>query len=111
MKYTYQKKAKLVGNVDRGKLWLLNLEDDWIHDQYGESYIYYGQIYSSLHPFHPLSTSITGYFQDDDSKKWIKVKAGVATFNPDNPQNSWEDKLENLIKIRVTTGVYIYMKK
>ncbi|PFO07855.1 molecular chaperone GrpE [Bacillus sp. AFS076308] len=110
MQYILEKKAKLVGRVDKGQLWLLNVHDDWIHDQYGESYIYHGQIYSSRNPFHPLSTSITGYFQDDDSQKWIKVKAGVATFNPENIDDSWVERVENLIKIRFKTGVYKYVK-
>jgi hypothetical protein len=111
VRYIFEKKAKLVGRVDKGLLWLLNVQDDWIHDQYGESYIYYGQIYSSLNPFHPLSTSITGYFHDVDSKKWIKVKDGVAKFNPENIQDSWEDRIENLMKIKFKTGVYKYVKK
>lgn len=63
MQYVLEKRAKLVGRMDKGSLWLLNVHDDWIHDQYGESYIYHGTIYSSREPFHPLSTSISGYFK------------------------------------------------
>lgn len=111
MKYTYQKKAKLVGNVDRGKLWLLNREDDWIHDQYGESYIYYGIIHSSAAPFHPLSTSITGYFHDHDTQKWIKVKGGIAHFKPGEVEKSWFDNIEDSLQVKMKTGVYKYYKK
>lgn len=111
MELVYEKKAKLVGRTDKGKLWLLNIEDDWIHDQYGDSYIYYGEIHSLSDPFHPVSTSITGYFQDVDTNKWIKVEKGVATFNPDDVDSSWESHIENIVKYKLLTGVYKYMKK
>lgn len=111
MKYTYQKKAKLVGNVDKGRLWLVNREDDWIHDQYGESYIYYGMIHSSAAPFHPLSASITGYFQDNDTQKWIKVKGGIAFFNPGEIEKSWFNNIEDFIHVEMKTGHYKYYKK
>lgn len=110
MQYIYEKKAKLVGSMDKGKLCLLNIHDDWIHDQYGECYIFYGQIHSLNEPFHPLSTSITGYFQDEDSQKWIKVVNGVAKFLPENIDKSWEDKIENLVKFKILTGFYKYIK-
>ncbi len=111
MKYTYQKNAKLVGNVDNEKLWLLNREDDWIHDQYGESYIYYGVIHSSAAPFHPLSTSITGYFQDRDTQKWIKVKGGVASFMLGDIEKAWLDNIENFLHVEMKTSVYKYYRK
>lgn len=111
MQYVLEKRAKLVGKMDKGSLWLLNVHDDWIHDQYGESYIFHGTIYSSREPFHPLSTSITGYFQDDDTKEWIKVRNGVAVFNPENMADSWAARLEDFIKIKLKTGVYKYYKK
>lgn len=111
MKYTYQKDAKLVGNVDKGKLWLLNLHDDWIHDQYGESYIYYGTIHSKSEPFHPLSTSITGYFQERDTHKWIRVKGGVATFTPGLVERSWMNDIKDLVNITIKTGVFRRYRK
>lgn len=111
MKYTYQKTSKLVGNVDSGKLWLLNRKDDWIHDQYGESYIYYGIIHSSAAPFHPLSTSISGYFQDSDTKEWIKVKDGVASFKQGEVEQAWFENIEDLLHVRMKTGVYKYYSK
>lgn len=110
MKYTYQKAAKLVGNVDKGKLWLLNLHDDWIHDQYGESYIFYGTIHSSAGPFHPLSTSISGYFQERDSDKWIKVKGGVASFTPGKIEQCWMDKLQDFLHVEIKTGIYKFYR-
>jgi hypothetical protein len=110
MKYTYQKKAKLVGNINKRRLWLLNTHDDWIHDQYGESYIYYGTIHSIKKAFHPLSTSITGYFQDEDSKKWIKVNDGVAIFNNGDQNVSWKENIEEFIKVSVTSGVYKFYR-
>lgn len=111
MKYTYEKKAKLVGNIEKGMLWLLNREDDWIHDQYGESYIYYGTIHSSREPFHPLSTSITGYFQDHDSKLWIKVKGGLAKFTPGEIEKCWFGQIEEQLHVKIKTGIYKYYKK
>ncbi|MFO1442549.1 molecular chaperone GrpE [Bacillus sp. Bva_UNVM-123] len=110
MKYTYQKKAKLVGDVGNGKLWLINCKDDWIHDQYGESYIYYGIIYSRT-PFHPLSLSISGYFQECDTKKWIKVKKGAAFFPVCEVEQAWHDHIEDFIHVEMKTGVYKYYKK
>jgi hypothetical protein len=106
MKYALAKKAKLVGNVDNGMLWLLNLHDDWIHDQYGDSYIHYGIVYSNRGAFHPLSTSITGYFHDDDTKKWIRIRNGVATFTPNHINDSWKEKIEDFVNISFKTGVY-----
>lgn len=111
MKSTYRKNCKLVGNVDGGRLWLLNSEDDWIHDQYGESYIYYGTIHSKSEPFHPLSTSITGYFQDRDSQKWIKVEGGVAPFTPGKIERAWINSIEDFVHVEIKTGVYKYYTK
>ncbi|MDF2903870.1 MAG: hypothetical protein K0S25_1508 [Bacillus sp. (in: firmicutes)] len=110
MKYTFEKKAKLVGKVGSGKLWLLNIEDDWIHDQYGESHIYHGRIHSSKKAFHPLSTTISGYFQDEDTQKWIKLKYGVATVDPANLDHSWKTDINQLVKISINTGVYQHYK-
>ncbi|GIN62403.1 hypothetical protein J27TS8_23960 [Robertmurraya siralis] len=107
----YQKRAKLVGHVDSGLLWLLNMHDDWIHDQYGESYIYHGIIYSSTTPFHALSTSVTGYFQDDDTKRWLKVKDGKAIFEPKDISLAWKDQLEEFFTFTFTTGRYIRYKE
>jgi hypothetical protein len=110
MQYTFEKKAKLVGNTKEGVLWLLNPHDDWIHDQYGESYIYYGTIYSKK-LFHPLSTTITGYFQDTDTNKWIKVKYGKVKFNPAEIELSWKDKLDDFFKVLFKTGIYRIYKQ
>jgi hypothetical protein len=110
MQYTFEKKAKLVGSIDKGMLWLLNPQDDWIHDQYGESYIYYGTIYSKK-LFHPLSTTISGYFQDADTKKWIMIKYGVAKFIPGKIDGSWKNGLEDFLSISFKTGVYRSYKK
>lgn len=102
MNYLFEKKAKLVGKIGSGKLWLLNITDDWIHDQYGDSYIHYGKIHASKEAFHPVSTSITGYFQDEDTKKWIKVNDGLARLD----SHSWKDHIKEFVKITVATGVY-----
>jgi hypothetical protein len=109
MQYTFEKKAKLVGSIDKGMLWLLNPQDDWIHDQYGESYIYYGTIYSKK-LFHPLSTTISGYFQDADTGKWLKIKYGVAKFKPGKMELSWKNSLEDFLTISFKTGEYHYIK-
>ncbi|WP_404332007.1 molecular chaperone GrpE [Mesobacillus maritimus] len=106
MQYLYEKRAKMVGNIDKGLLWLLNVHDDWIHDQYGESHIYYGTIYSSKGPFHPLSTTITGYFQDSDSSRWLKVKNGVARIHDENNQTAWKGQIDDFLKVTFKTGVY-----
>lgn len=106
MNYTFEKKAKLVGKIGSGKLWLLNITDDWIHDQYGDSHIYYGTIHSGNQAFHPVSTSISGYFQDEDTGLWIKVKDGVARLDPENHHNSWKTDINELVKISINTGVY-----
>lgn len=110
MDYVFEKKAKLVGKIGSGKLWLLNITDDWIHDQYGDSHIYYGTIHSSNQAFHPVSTSITGYFQDEDTKGWIKVKDGVAILDEENPDNSWKTNINEFVKISIKTGVYRKVK-
>lgn len=105
-----EKKAKLVGSKEKGLLWLLNLRDDWIHDQYEESHIYYGTIYSSQNAFHPLSTSITGYFQDSETRKWIRVKDGVATFSQTNILLSWKDRLTDFLQLSAISKPYRYYK-
>lgn len=110
MQSIFEKRAKLVGSKDKGMLWLLNTCDDWIHDQYGESYIYYGTIYSKK-PFHPLSTAITGYFQDEDSSRWIKINNGVAIFKPNAIDAPWKKQLEDFLQISFQTGVYRIYKK
>jgi hypothetical protein len=106
MSYIYQKRAKLVGNVDCGILWLLNVHDDWIHDQYGESYIYHGVVYSNSKAFHKLSTTVTGYFQDDETGQWIKVQNGRAIFDPNDIRQVWKKQLDDFISLTFKTGVY-----
>lgn len=94
----YRKKAKLVGSAT-GDLWLLNRLDEWIHDCYEESRIYHGTIYSVSDSFHPLSTGLTGVFQDEESKKWIYVINGIARVNSSDQQNvGWNDSLEELLE-------------
>lgn len=102
MRYTYrkyQKKAKLIGFAGKDVLWLQNQHDEWIHDVYEESHIHHGIIYSVQKSFHPLSTSITGYFQDSDTKKWIKVKDGMARTPGPSAENEagWMNSLEELL--------------
>ncbi|SDZ51425.1 hypothetical protein SAMN05421736_11590 [Evansella caseinilytica] len=99
MDYVYEKRVKLAGSVNKGLLCVLNITDDWIHDQYGESYIHHGTIYSSTVPFHPQSTFITGYFQDDETEKWIKVTNGVAQLHSDSKDSGWRDRLEPFLAI------------
>ncbi len=100
MKFTYrkfQKRAKLVGLAGGEGLWLLNVHDEWIHDVYEESDIHHGVIYSIHQSFHPKSTSITGYFQDADTKKWIKVERGAAKLS-NAGETGWGNSLEELVK-------------
>lgn len=106
MDYVYEKKAKLVGGIDETTLCLLNSQDDWIHDQYGESKIYHGTIYSFFKPFHPSSTSITGFFQDEETEQWIKVKNGIVTIDKNNTF-SWKKELGELLTFTLSTGKHI----
>lgn len=103
MRYTYrkfQKRAKLAGFVGQGKLWLINHQDEWIHDVYEECDIHHGRIYALAKAFHPLSTTISGFFQDTETKKWIRVENGLAMANPseeDADHCGWMDSLEELL--------------
>lgn len=58
-------------------------------------------IYSVQKSFHPKSTSITGYFRDQDTEKWIKVMNGTArtaySVN-DGSAQGWMESLEALLK-------------
>lgn len=105
MEYTYSKTAKLIGFVENDVMWLQNKEDDWIHDYYRESYIHYGTIYANK-KFHPLSTSITGYFQDFDTKKWIKVSNGIVKKQDGKEVYEWTEHLEDFFQLRFITGKY-----
>lgn len=93
----YEKKAKLVGLKGGDKLCLINFCDDWIHDHYKESYIYYGRMYSPFESFHPNAVHISGYFRDDDSNAWIKVENGIARLAKEK-YDGWWDSLEALLK-------------
>ncbi|OIJ14095.1 hypothetical protein BKP35_07795 [Anaerobacillus arseniciselenatis] len=103
MKYVLKrqvKKAKLVGMSNSSQLWLQNMKDEWIHDIYEESDIHYGRIYSVHESFHHISTSITGFFQDEDTKKWIYVENGQASkviTKENNKPFGWEEDLQNLM--------------
>lgn len=102
MRYTYrkfQKRAKLVGFVTTGKLWLLNIHEEWIHDVYEECHIHYGRIYTNNKAFHPLSTSASGFFQDNETKKWIKVENGLAQLDMNEESNGWVQELDELIRV------------
>lgn len=98
MDYVFEKSAKLVGSVNGTTLCLLNSEDDWIHDQYGESKIYHGKLYSFFQPFHRTSTSVTGYFQDEETGKWLRLINGLAT-----TEHEWKDDLSELLSFSINT--------
>lgn len=100
MRYTYrkfQKRAKLVGFVSTGKLWLVNIGEEWIHDVYEECHIHYGRIYTNNKAFHPLSTSVSGVFQDHETKKWIKVENGLAQLDMNHESNGWIQDFNQLM--------------
>lgn len=94
----FEKKVKLVTIPTDENAWLVNFHDDWIHDHYDGSKIYYGTVYSPFEAFFPLSTQISGYFKDDDTKKWIKVTNGIAQIRNDANKPIWWDSLEHLIR-------------
>lgn len=98
----YEKKVKLVAIPDDKKAWIVNYHDDWIHDCYDGSTIFCGMIYSPFESFFPYSTEITGYFHDDDSKKWIKVEYGKASLENNHHQPVWWENLEELIRFELT---------
>ncbi|MDT8860864.1 molecular chaperone GrpE [Alkalihalobacillus sp. MEB130] len=106
----YEKKGKLIGHVSDQRLWFQNMKDEWIHDVYEESYIHYGKIYSVHEPFHRLSTSVTGYFQDEDTNKWIKVCNGVGDRRENEKESvfGWKESLEELIRTDLIT---MHLKK
>ena len=95
----HTKKAKLVGLANTNQLWLQNMREEWIHDIYEESDIHYGKIHSIRKPFHSLSTSITGFFQDEDTKMWIYVENGVALKKATEKEKpyGWEYDLQSLM--------------
>ncbi len=102
MKYILKrhiKKAKLVGPIESNQLWLQNMNEEWIHDIYEESHIHYGKIHSVHGAFHHLSTSITGFFQDEDTNLWIYVENGVAykKFTDELRPFGWEEHLQTLM--------------
>ncbi|MGD8190947.1 molecular chaperone GrpE [Brevibacillus ginsengisoli] len=111
MRYTYrkfQKRAKLAGFVGSGKLWLINQHEEWIHDVYEECDIHHGRIFSLTKAFHPLSTTITGYFQDSETKKWIRVENGLAETSDQHQvdredssanRGGWMDSLDELLEL------------
>lgn len=94
-----EKKAKLVGLSNSNQLWLQNMNEEWIHDVYEESDIHYGMIYSVKKSFHQLSTSITGFFQDEDTNLWIYVENGVANKEASEKGKpfGWEKNLQALM--------------
>ena len=106
MKYVlqrFEKKMKLIGFGSSNQLWLQNKKDEWIHDVYEECTIHHGKIYSLKKPINKASTFITGFFQDEDTKKWIYVENGVAQHAPsakNQPSQSagWFDDLGELFK-------------
>ena len=97
----YEKKVKLVTIPNDQSAWLVNLHDDWVHDHYDGSIIYYGKIYSPFESFFPLTTQITGFFRDDDTKKWIRVENGIVHLTNED-QTVWWDSLEELIRSELT---------
>ncbi|WNF35010.1 molecular chaperone GrpE [Bacillaceae bacterium IKA-2] len=95
-----EKLVKLVGLSNSNQLWLQNIRDEWIHDIYEESDIHYGVIHSVHKSFYHRSTSITGFFQDQDTKKWIYVENGVADKSETDKIKKpfgWEDDLQKLM--------------
>lgn len=101
---------KLIGFNHSDQLWLQNKKDEWIHDVYEECSIHHGKIYSLNKPINKASTFITGFFQDEDTKKWIYVENGVALRAPvaNNQQSEmagWVDDVSEFRKIEGYLGL------
>lgn len=91
----FEKPAKLIQKKGSADITLVTVEEDWIHDALDEMQIFYGMVYAEDEPFAADTTSIDGYFQDEETNRWIHLKAGNAT---DDGQ-AWKASLEDFPEV------------
>jgi hypothetical protein len=91
----FEKRAKLVQKKGSDELMLVTNEEDWIHDALDEMHIFYGVVYAEDEPFAADTTAIDGYFQDDETGRWIHLAAGNAR---DDGQ-AWKKRLEDFPEV------------
>jgi hypothetical protein len=91
----FEKSAKLIQKAGSDTLVLVTNEEDWIHDALDDMRIFYGTVYAEDEPFAADTTSIDGYFQDEESGRWIHLSAGNAIDDGD----AWKDSLEDFPEV------------
>ena len=91
----FEKRAKLVQKAGSPELVLVTSEEDWIHDALDDMRIFYGTVYAESEPFAADTTSIDGYFQDEESGRWIRLMAGNAR----DDGSAWRQSLEDFPEV------------
>lgn len=91
----FEKPVKLIQKKGSPDITLVTVEEDWIHDALDEMQIFYGMVYAEDEPFAADTTSIDGYFQDEETGRWIHLKAGNAT----DSGSAWKGSLEEFPEV------------
>ncbi len=85
-------KATLTHKPGDAFFWLVSSSEDWIHDALDDVQIISGTIYATDEPFLPGAPSRTGYFQSDETGKWVYVAGGKVEANEEGCC-PWRDEL------------------
>ncbi len=89
----YEARMKLVGTRDSEILWLIPSDEDWEHDALDDVIVIPGVLYAEDEPFDSHDMTANGYFQDDESNRWIHVDHGCVAVNLSTGTPSWSDDL------------------
>ncbi len=84
-------KASLTHKPGDAFFWLVSSSEDWIHDALDDVQIISGTIYAVDEPFLPGAPSRTGYFQSDETGKWVYVLGGKV--EAEEGSCPWRDEL------------------
>lgn len=91
--------AKLTHKQGDGYLWAVPSEQDWIHDALDDVTIIPGVIYADEEPFLPGSIELTGYFQADETGKWVRVERGQVPVEIVSGDACWKSDLSEFEEV------------
>lgn len=97
--YVLEQKMKLTGKPGATTMFVVPSAQDWVHDALDEVRIVAGTLYADDEPFLEGSAVCTGYFQADDTQRWVRITDGAAAVNASTGDVTWVDDLAEFPEI------------
>lgn len=85
--------AALVRLQGERTLWAVAAHQDWEHDMLDGTETIAGTLYADDDPFNSSSSPLTGYFQAEESGKWLRIDNGKAVIDATCGHAEWRDDL------------------